>query len=367
MLDTTNGSNETLRVGVIALGWAGEQHLIYFQAQPNVEVVAIADERPSRLAELQTTYGVKHVYQDYRELLKRDDLHAVSIASPNYLHAPMAIAALERGLHVLIEKPLARSVAEGEAMVQAAVENHRTLMTIFNQRRNGDVMTLKRYIDQVGMGHIYHAKASWMRRNGIPGMGGWFTNHEMAGGGPLIDLGVHVLDMALFLLGEPEVLSVSAATYSELGPRGKGSRSTLIGPGGYNVEDLATAFIRLQGGVTLLLEASWATYSGVTDEFGVQLFGSEGGARLHIKDYDRQDTVTIFTDIAGAPVDIRPQVPLMNGHNGVVSEFIDVIRSGTWADHVGREGLRRAQIIEACYKSAREGREIQLVDAASKV
>src|SRR5690606_17072938 len=111
--------------------------------------------------------------------------------------------------------------------------------------------------------------------SGIPGMGGWFTTREMAGGGPLIDLGVHVLDMAMYLLNEPEVVAVSAATYAELGPRGRGSRSQHVADGKYEVEDLATAFVRLSDGVTLLLEASWAVYGRHQDDFGVALYGAD--------------------------------------------------------------------------------------------
>jgi predicted dehydrogenase len=195
-------------------------------------------------------------------------------------------------------------------------------------------------------------------------MGGWFTSREMAGGGPLIDLGVHVLDMALYLLGEPEIISVSAATYAELGPRGRGSFSDqthLVGQGGYEVEDLATAFVRLGTGATLLIEASWAVYGKSADDFGVTLYGTDGGALIDVKNYVTEDTLTIFTDTAGVPSEVRPRLPKGGGHAAVIRNFVASIRGGDWATQNGSEGLRRAQIIEACYKSALEGREISLV------
>ncbi len=264
------------------------------------------------------------------------------------------------GKHVLSEKPLARSGAEGEAMVRAATNAGRVLQVAFNHRQRGDVQVLKIYIESGGLGRIYHAKASWMRRAGIPGMGGWFTNRELAGGGPLIDLGVHVLDMALYLLGEPEVISVSAATYAELGPRGRGSYSErhLVGEGGYEVEDLATAFVRLGDGATLLIEASWAVYGKSADDFGVTLYGTDGGADITVKNYGWEDTLTIYTDTAGVPSEVRPRVTRGEGHLAVVRNFVAAIRSGDWATHNGSEGLRRAQIIDACYQSALQGREI---------
>jgi len=163
------------------------------------------------------------------------------------------------------------------------------------------------------------------------------------------------------LLGEPTVRSVSAATYAELGPRNTGgmtqSDKQQVGSP-FEVEDLATAFLRLEGGGTLLLESSWATYRSNGDDFGVTLYGSEGGAQINVHNYTTENTLRIYTDVAGVPAEVSPLVPRGEGHVAVVREFVDVIRSGDWAAHVGREGLRRAQIIDACYQSALEGREV---------
>ncbi len=355
---------EKLRIGIIGVGGIGEVHLKAYMQNPDVEVVALADPNEARLGQIATAYGVASKFTDYRDLVARDDIDAVSVATPNHMHNPVTIAALENSKHVLCEKPLARSGAEAEAMVRAATAAGRVLQVAFNHRQRGDVQVLKNYIASGGLGRIYHAKASWMRRAGIPGMGGWFTSREMAGGGPLIDLGVHVLDMALYLLGEPEVISISAATYAELGPRGRGSFSDqghLVGQGGYEVEDLATAFVRLGNGATLLMEASWAVYGKNADDFGVTLYGTEGGAEIDVKNYVTEGTLTIFTDTAGVPSEVRPRLPRGGGHAAVVNNFVTAIRSGDWTSHNGSEGLRRAQIIDACYQSALQGREIPLV------
>ncbi|MFN8447449.1 MAG: Gfo/Idh/MocA family oxidoreductase [Anaerolineae bacterium] len=362
-------STDTLRVGVVGLGWAGETHLKAYLQQPGVEVIAVADPADIRRGQIATTYSIPHDYADYRDLVARDDIDVVSVATPNHLHAPVTIAALEHGKHVLCEKPLARSGAEGEAMVRAATAAGRVLQVAFNHRQRGDVQVLKNYIESGGLGHVYHAKASWMRRAGIPGMGGWFTNREMAGGGPMIDLGVHVLDMALYLLGEPQVVSVSAATYAELGPRGRGSRGdkTLVGKGGYEVEDLATAFVRLGDGATLLIEASWAVYGKSADDFGVTLYGTEGGADITVKNYNWEDTLTIYTDTVGVPAEVRPRVTRGEGHNAVVHNFIAAISHRRLGDsRTGAKRLLRAQIIDACYQSALEGHEIALVSSLSQ-
>ncbi len=355
----------TLRVGVIGAG-IGAAHIAAYQTVPGVEVRALADLSDERARQVAATYKVPEIYHDYSELLALPDLDAVSVCLPNALHAPVAIAALQSGKHVLVEKPMARTVAEGEAMIAAAEAAERVLMIAFNQRYRSDVQWLKQYVDSGALGRIYYAKAHWMRRSGIPRLGSWFVSKEQAGGGPLIDLGVHVLDMALYLMGEPEPQAISANTYAEFGPRGlKGSGSAWARPIHgetlpYEVEDLATAFIRLDGGATLLLEASWATHSAAGDDFGVTLYGTEGGAELLIRNYTYDGTVRVFTDMGGAPTDLTPRIPKAEGHPAVISRFIAAIREGAPPVPSAAEGLRRTAVLAACYQSAAEGREISL-------
>jgi predicted dehydrogenase len=292
----------------------------------------------------------------------------VSIAVPNVLHAPIALAAVERGLHVLCEKPLAGTLADAEAMVQAAVKAGRVLQVVFNHRERDDVQTLKRYIDEGKLGNIYYAKAYWMRRRGIPGVGSWFVNKKMAGGGPLIDLGVHVLDLALYLMGEPSAVTVSASTYHELGSRGIGfnRQEHKHGSGNnYEVEDLASAFIRLSNGATFLLETSWATHSGAQDDYGIVLYGSIGGADIRVRNYNTEHTLTIYTDIAGAPAEIRPHVHGAEYHDAVMRQFIEHIESGDWESQNGSDGLQRTRIIAACYTSALQRREV-VIDTSQR-
>ena len=359
---------EPVRIGVIGLGGIGEAHLKAYAQLPDARVLAGAEPAQERGRQVAAAHNVPDLYTDYEELLARDDIDAVNVCVPNYLHAPIGIAALEAGKHVLCEKPLALSGAEAKRMVDAAERAGRVLQVAFNHRRRGDAQVLKRYIEEGGLGRIYYAKAYWMRRSGIPGLGSWFTSKKLAGGGPLIDLGVHMLDLAMWLLGEPEVRSVSATTYAELGSRGLGGHPSWVKSGGgnpYEVEDLATAFVRLQNGATLLLEASWATHSSAGDDFGVVLYGTEGGAEIAVKNYGWENTLRIFSNIGGRPADTAPHVTRGEGHIGVMREFIASIRSGE--DHLrgGLEGLRRARIIDACYASAEQGHEIVIpVDAA---
>jgi predicted dehydrogenase len=355
-----------LHVGVIGLGFAGHAAMEGFAELPGVSLQAVSGLEKDRLNELGDKFGIPRRYERWQDLVESGELDAVSIATPTHLHAPIAVAALEAGLHVLCEKPLARSVAEGAAMVRAAEQAGRVLKVVFNHRERGDVAVLKHQIDAGQLGRIYYAKAHWMRRNGIPGLGGWFTSREMAGGGPLIDLGVHILDLALYLLGEPKVTTASASTFAELGPRGLGGSGYGYGSqalgSSYEVEDLATAYLRLEDGAALQLETSWATFRAPGDNFGIELYGTDGGARIEVQDYRHGDTLRIFTDVAGVPAEVRPAVGRGEGHRAVVREFVEAVRGGDWAAHNGEAALRRTKVIEACYRSAVKHREVS-VDA----
>lgn len=354
-----------LRVGVIGCG-AGTFHLEGYKEEPRVDLVALAGLDTDRCRELAAKYDVPQTYGDYSELLAHGDIDAVSVVVPNHLHLPVTLAALEAGKHVLVEKPLARTVVEGEQMVEAARAADKVLAIAFNRRARHDVSLVRQQVEQGALGRIYHAKAFWYRRSGIPGLGSWFTSKELAGGGPLIDLGVHVLDMALYMMGNPRPISVTAATYAELGPRlrgqWQGARFRVAANATYEVEDFATALIRLDGGATLQLDTSWAAYTGHTDEFGVWLLGTDGGAEIHVKDYAQTGTLRLFGEIDGVPTVTEPRLLATNGHGDVIRRFVDSILDGAPASPSGEEGLERVRLIEAIYRSAEQGREIAIED-----
>ncbi|MFP4550544.1 MAG: Gfo/Idh/MocA family protein [Spirochaetales bacterium] len=354
--------SEPLRAAVIGLGWAGQQHLKAYLAMPGIEVEAIAEPNPTLLEQVREEYGVRRGYSDYKEMLATEELDIVSIGTPNFAHAEPAIAALDAGAHVLVEKPLARTYEEGLSMVKAAERNDRVLQVMFNQRYRPDISVVQAFIDEGKMGEIYHGKARWLRRDGIPGRGRkWFVSKELAGGGPLIDLGVHMLDMGLHLMGEPKAIAVSGVTYNKLGQRFVdevyGEDAT------YEVEDFATALIRLEGGRTLQLEASWATYREDGDLINLTFFGERAGAEVTVKKYQAEDAVRFYVDSGGVPAEIAPAISSAGktpGHQKAAELFVERVRSGSFADHRGREGLLRTWIIDAIYRSAAEGREIRL-------
>jgi predicted dehydrogenase len=363
---TAKGSDgRQLRVGVVGVGWAGQQHIGAYTALPGAKVVGIAGLEEDVRTELAEEYGVEHHVPRWEDLLDMDGLDAVSVAVPTFLHAPIAIAALERGMHVLCEKPMALSADEANAMVEAARRAERVLDIAFNHRQRGDIQKLKGVMDSGRLGQPYYAKAWWLRRSGIPTLGSWFTRADLAGGGPLVDIGVHVLDYALFLLGNPAVTAVSASTYDLLGRSGWGSntssnKSGATGSNAFDVEDLATVFMRLEGGGTLLLEASWAAHRADGDEFGITLYGTDGGAELIVEDYAPSGSLRVFTDDDGALVEKRLRSRPGRGHKAVVEQFAEKIRSGGRGEHDGAAAAQLARVVDACYQSAAEQREIRL-------
>lgn len=359
----TSARSARIRAGVVGIGWAGQQHMAAYAARPDVDLVAIAGKEDDVRARLAETYGIGDTYADWEKMIARGDLDVVSVAVPTFLHAPISVAALRAGAHVLCEKPIARTGDEGQSMVDAAREAGRILEITFNHRRRGDIEAIRAAVDDGTIGRPYHARAMWLRRSGIPALGSWFTNAEMSGGGPLVDLGVHVLDWTLHLMGEPRVTAVSAVTHSELGPRGLGgSGGVKHGTGhAYEVEDLATALLRLEGGGSIVLETSWASHRSTPDEFGIALYGTEGGADLSVVDYAPSGDLTIFTGDGEERLDTPVRAPAGRGHAAVVETFLDhVADPRTWAEHDGTVGLSRARLVDACYASAAAGREVAL-------
>jgi predicted dehydrogenase len=354
-----------VKVGVVGVGWAGRQHIEAYGAIDGVELIGIAGLEEDVRAQLVAEHRVPHDFARWEDLLELDGLDAISVAVPTFLHAPIAVAAFERGLHVLSEKPIALSGEQADAMVRAARDAGRVLEVAFNHRRRGDVQRLKQEIDAGRLGRPYYTKAWWLRRTGIPTLGSWFTRRELAGGGPLVDIGVHVLDYALYLLGNPGVRTVTASTYDLLGSNGFGGSKTsgksgADGNGRFDVEDLATVFMRLDDGGTLLLEASWAAHRADGDQFGATLYGTEGGAEWIVDDYAEVGTLKVFGDNEGVAtaeaLDARPG----GKHLAVVREFVETVRSGEWEGHDGVAAARLAHIVDACYASARSQREVAL-------
>ena len=351
-----------VKVAVIGLG-VGMAHARGYLACPGAELVAVCDINPQRLKERGDQLGLpaERQFIQVADLLALPELDAVSIALPNALHAPVALDAFAAGKHVLSEKPLAVNAQAAQQMVDAAHAAGRYLMVCFNYRFREDARWLKGLQAGGKLGSVYYARAGWLRCAGIPGAGGWFTNKGQAGGGPLIDLGVHVLDLTLWLMGYPEPVSVSGSTFAMFGPQGKKGSGAPGGSGGFEVEDLAAGFVRFANGAALQIETSWASHTRPNrDEYFLSLFGSEGGCELDVNNYTDSETVSYFTEEAGQPVVVKPHIVTRGGHDLAVAHFIQSIATNCPPEATGEQGLALMKIIDGLYESARSGHEVSL-------
>ena len=336
-----------VKIGVIGVG-IGYLHLQSLKKLPQgqVEIVAVCDADKARADARATEFGVSHVFTDHREMMKSDGLDAVMVCTPNYLHSAMTLDAFAAGKHVYCEKPMAMNAADAQKMVDSGNKAGRMLMMGFNNRFRGDSQLLKKFIEASELGDIYYGKTGWIRRNGIPGLGGWFTTKAKAGGGPLIDLGVHVLDLTLWLMGNPRPVSVMGSAYAKFGPQAAKEQG-----GTYDVEDLAAGLIKLDNGATLFLEASWASHIA-QDVIYTNLVGTEGGADL--------DPLRVYKNIHGVTTDLTPQFPQADGHQMAVKHFVDCLREGKEPMATGQHGLDIMKILDSIYASMETGRGVDI-------
>lgn len=341
----------TLKVGVVGTG-IGQFHIRGYQKVEGVEVTALVDLEKERARTIARQYHIPYALTDYQDLIDMDEIEAVSVCTPNALHREVAVAALEAGKHVLCEKPLAHNAEEGAKIVEVARKSGKKLMMAFNNRFRGDTGVLKRYIEAGELGEIYYAKTGWVRRRGIPGHGTWFTTKALSGGGPLIDLGVHVLDLTLWLMGSPKARSVVGATYAKFGPTQRPPKGR---KGTFDVEDLATAFIRLKNGATVFLEASWASNVGAERTYS-ELMGTRGGAEW--------SPLRIYQEKHGTLVDLEPRFPQISGHEAEIAHFVECIWNDQEPMAPGEEGLEIMRILDAIYLSAETGKEVNLSPTA---
>lgn len=320
-------------------------------------VVAVADHSAPRLKLAAERFHIPRSYTDYRELLDQPDINAVTIALPNCCHAPVALAALQARKHVLLEQPFATSAREAAQVVAQAQKSRRVVMVGQQFRFNRSTQLARACLQRGDLGEVYHARAFWRRRSGIPRIGSWFTIKAQAGGGCMNDLGSQVLDVCLHLLGEFDAVSVSGQTFARFGPRNLGEmdwgKSDIDPLKPCDVEDYGMALIKLKSGRTVWLETSWAACQPDDPrEFGLDLLGTNGGMSLFPAKLYRHGSLgqeTIHLAQAKVPL---PEEPLPH--------FVDCVLHGTKPLVALTESLRVQQILEAIYTSARSGKEARL-------
>ena len=351
-----------LKVAVIGVGGISGGHITAYMANPNVELYAFCDINAERLKYMGERYGITRLYTDEAEMLAElPELDAVSVCTWNSAHAPCTIMALNAGKHVLCEKPMATNVEDAEAMKAAAEKNGKLLMIGFIRRFSRDCNMVSELIQKNELGEVYYAKAVNLRRNGNPG--GWFGEKARSGGGPLIDLGVHSIDLVRYLMGKPRAVSVYGATYDKLG-----ARADIKTPKFYvaasktdhdicDCEDLASVLIRFDNGATLAVEMSFALNVG-QEENSVQIFGTKGGVKMSM------DEVQVFSQLNGYLSNVSFEgetgLDMKGGFAGEINHFVDCIQTGAPCRNSADDGIELMKILMASYESAATGHEVIL-------
>jgi predicted dehydrogenase len=319
--------------------------------------VAIAESNPKRVKEAADRYRLSRSYTRYQDLLDQPDVDAVLVAVPNEQHMQVVIDALTARKHVLLEPPLALNVKEATRMIEVARKSKRVFMVAQGLRLNRHTQMARQVIERGELGEIYHARAFWVRRAGIPRIGSWYTQRRYSGGGCMADLGARILDTCLFLMGDFDVKSVSAVTAARFGPRGLGESSW---GGGeidpkrpFDVEDFGAAFLRLSGGRTVMLESAWASQAGGDSrEQGIDFSGTKAGlslfpARLYRSGQSGHETVSL-------------SMPMVWGEEDPVHHFVRNVIEGKRPLVGLDESLKLQRIVAACYASAAAGKEVKL-------
>lgn len=349
----------TVRFGIIGAGMIAGYAADAIKRHAHGQVVAAQDLNAERLLALKEKYNIPATYATAKELFADKNVDAVYIATPNKFHCPLAIQALEAGKHVILEKPFAMNAKEAAQAIAAAKKAKRTLTLGMNQRFDSNSQKIKSLVEEGAFGEIYHAKAYWMRRTGIPKLGTWFGNMELAGGGSLYDIGVHMLDLCLYTINNYKPVSVVGATYTKFGNRGLGEggwglseRSKIK----FNVDDFASAFIRFANGATVTLDTTWACHTALGNKDNVEIFGTEGGATLRPARIFRYGKAKD----SGYEVIDEVKAPLAFPHQDRFHNFINYLRGEEKLCTEIEQGLVVQKILDGIAESARTGKEVRL-------
>ena len=350
----TDGSRR-LRVAVVGVGGIGGCHVDMVNSCPDAELVAVCARNPDVFARLKEKTRGAAEYEDYEQMLAREKLDLVTIGLPNHLHAPVTIAALEAGAHVLCEKPLATTTGDAQKMVDTAEKRGLTLAVNLSYRFTPQSQFLHNLTEQGELGDVYFGHTVWHRRRGVPKGTGWFVDKKLAGGGPLIDLGVHRLDLAWWLMGRPRPVRASGATYGkfqELYSERFGIPVT--------TEDLAAGFIRFENGATLSVQASWAGNVQWNERMVTRLWGTRAGLVQENEGEGYKFVCRIFRSEGGAEVDVTPHEGLLPSAGESVSNVCAAILRGSALVAPGSDGLAVQKMLDAIYRSSEEGREVEI-------
>jgi predicted dehydrogenase len=358
----------TIKIGIVGAGGMADYHIRGFRAGI-AEVIAIADHNIEVAKAFATKQNIPEVFESLTEMLSKIELDAISIIAPNKFHKPLAIEALNAGVHVFCEKPPALSATETIEMRDASSKSNKILMFNFNNRARPESYAMMRYINDSSVGEINSCQAVWMRRTGIPGFGGWFTTKALSGGGPVIDL-LHMIDLALYFMGYPEPEYVMAQTFNDFidNKAFKGSWGIPdVEDGVTDVESACHGFVRFKSGQVMSLRNSWAEMIR-QEEVSVTFQGQKAGGmvkRLFDIDGDdntSKDSCELYVQENGCSInkDIIVSKDESMGRVRSATNFIQTINGEEAPLNNIDEAVKLMKIIDAIYKSAKLGTPIKI-------
>ncbi len=349
-----------LRIAVIGTGSISNCHMdAYHKISDRVEVVAGCDIDSAKLKAWGERHGVTNLYTDYNKMLEEIKPDCVSVTTWNAVHKDATVAALLSGANVICEKPMAMNAKEAEEMIAARDKSGKLLQIGFVRRFGKDAEAFMDFKNAGLIGDVYYAKATYLRKNGCPG--GWFGDKRYSGGGPLIDLGVHVIDLSRYLAGSPKPVSAYGVTFNNLGcDRAKGDRApwqieTGASEFEYSVEDMASAMVRFDNGFTLQVEASF-NLNIEQDTGSVEIYGTKAGARL-------AGPLQLFTDVAGRFANVQTCGNTyfeMSAFDEEILGFIDAVEGKRECRATAEDGLALMKILDAIYESAKTGKSVDI-------
>lgn len=335
-------TTEKTRIAVIGVGNVAQiAHLPAYARRSDVEITAIVDEDLVKGRKVGQQFGVDKVFEDFTQMIRKVPVDAVDICTPNYLHAPMAVTALRAGLHVLCEKPIARTAAEAAKMVDTAKEQGRILMVAMNNRFRRDVEILRHFVEHEELGQVQLVKAGWRRPVQDWKDRGWFADRSKAGGGVLLDLGLPKMDLAMWIAGLEKPTRVTCNVFRSEGRK--------------RVEDSACAMVNFAAGNCLMLEVTWSLVEQKPHVY-LEVYGNKGAATLH--------PFKIHKALHGHLVDVTPALERIDfyteSYRLEIDHFIDCIRNQLEPRTTGEEAAAVLGILDAMYESAASGREVSL-------
>lgn len=328
-----------IKIGIVGLGSIAQLvHLPMLKKLNNAAITAVSEVNKNRLLNVGEKFGIKNQYVNYEEMLDREDLDAVIIATPTNTHLPIALACIERKKYLLIEKPISRSIQETQLIVDAAKKNDVKVMVGMNFRYRPDVMLLKSIINSGDLGEIFYVKCGWLRKQSSDGQ--WFTKKESSGGGVILDLGIVLLDLSLWLLNFPEIASVSTQNFS--------INTT-------SVEDCSLSMIRCKPNALINMETSWSLNSE-NDAFYLDIYGSKGNASLN--------PLRVFKKINDQQIDMTPSGSdnylslFKKSYLNELKHFLGAVQGVNPLFSPAEESLPRMKVIDSMYQSAQSRKEV---------